>query len=331
MAKHNYWSDDEIRWLLENYSTTSWEYILSQLSRSKQDIISKAHELGVKRAKVAGAMFSDQEDELIKKYLPTMTCSEFQKKYLSHRTTGSINCRARRLHVVSRLKWTEDEDNFLKENYIYYSTVKLSEILEGRSREAIYNRLKKLGLTEAPAFAYSEADIQFIKENYLNLSDKEIGEKLHRAGQSIKEFRRKLNLRRPQRTIDYSINEFLHGQNKQWRVESIENCGRRCVITGKDFDDVHHLYSKNNIVKDVLDKLNIDRDKTINDLSQGELDNLISLFKIEQAKYPLGVCLSHDIHMDFHNRYGYGSNTPEQFYEYVKSVAPDRLNIIMSL
>ena len=72
---------------------------------------------------------------------------------------------------------------------------------------------------------------------------------------------------------------------------------------------------------------NMDFSKMTND----EKTEIASYFRDVQAKYPLGLCLTKQYHKKFHDEYGYGDNTPQQFYEFVKNVAPDRLDYIMSL
>ena len=51
----------------------------------------------------------------------------------------------------------------------------------------------------------------------------------------------------------------------------------------------------------------------------------LNTFRKIQNKYPLGVCLTKDIYKEFHNIYGYGNNTKEQWdkfcLEYNKNVA----------
>ena len=110
----------------------------------------------------------------------------------------------------------------------------------------------------------------------------------------------------------------------------MERYNYKCALTGEAFDDIHHLYAKNLIIQATLDKLELPNTFDINACSTEEQQAFLNAFWVEQAKYPDGVCLSHKMHMLFHNKYGYGDNTPEQFYEFVKQVAPDKLDKILA-
>lgn len=179
-------------------------------------------------------------------------------------------------------------------------------------------------------FAYTEDDLKYIKDNYKTMSDEEIGNKLHRGAASIKEYRRKNKLFKPHpEGVIYGFDQYIHVNNKEWKRESAKNCGYKCIITDGSFDDIHHLYAKNLIVKELMkEHPDIDWEANFNDLEEREKKYIVDLFYKKQNEYPLGVCLRHDIHKDFHDRYGYGNNTPEQFIEFVKSIAPDRVDII---
>lgn len=93
----------------------------------------------------------------------------------------------------------------------------------------------------------------------------------------------------------------------------------KCVLTGNRFDDIHHIYGLNLILNEVLDILDIDVKSTMNDYTEDELSSILNMFRIKQAEYPLGVCLCKEVHMLFHNKYGYGNNTEEQWEEFVKN------------
>lgn len=58
---------------------------------------------------------------------------------------------------------------------------------------------------------------------------------------------------------------------------------------------------------------------TMDDYSDEELKDILITFREKQSKYPLGVCLSKEIHMLFHHNYGYGYNTPEQWEDFVSN------------
>lgn len=113
-------------------------------------------------------------------------------------------------------------------------------------------------------------------------------------------------------TIDY-----LRKNINDWKLESMKNCDYKCVITGEPFDVIHHVYSFNKIVDEVMNELNIDYKKNIGDYTDDELNKIKNKCLELHFKYPLGVCLTESIHREYHSTYGF-DNTPEQFEEFMK-------------
>lgn len=339
MARPDTFTKEEIEWLKYNYADKSWDEILEHVNHTKTQIVSRAHKLGIRRVRES-CSYTPEEDTAIKEFYESLgyaelndRIEEFVKTYFPHRTVNAIRLRAHRLGCTVRKKWTKEEDEYLRYNYLTMTVNELTSHFDNHSRESVYNRMRMLGLIDAPTFAYSEADREFIKNNYLVLSDEEIGEVLHRRAQSIKECRRKLGLQKPKpEGVIYGFGLYSHRHNNEWKAASAKNCNYKCVITGKPFDDIHHLQSRNLIIQDVI-KNNPDIPSDINfNTSDKEIcDMVYNLYLEEQSKYPLGVCLTHELHKQFHDTYGYGNNTPEQFYEFVKNVAPDKLDEVINL
>jgi len=109
---------------------------------------------------------------------------------------------------------------------------------------------------------------------------------------------------------------------KQWKLESMEFCNYKCIITNKRFDDIHHLYSFTAMLKESLLLNKLDIYENISYYSQEQLDRVTDTLNTLHKKYGYGACLTREIHKDFHDKYGYKDNTPEQFYEYVKIYHP---------
>lgn len=333
MAKtYKNWSQDEIDWFINNYPYSDLYYMSEYLEMSIDSIRHLASKLGLKRKK--NGTFTAEEDELIARYWPDMPEDEFVEKYMPHRTVRGIQVRASKLGVVRRNKWTDLEDEFLVQNYTKYTIQELSDMIKTHSRESVYNRLKKLGLTSAGTFKYSANDIEYIRSNYLSMTDGEIGVLLNRSEIGIKIMREKLGLYRLDPTSDnkyISILKFIQANNTLWKKESMERCGFKCVISGDVFDDIHHVYAKNMILSDIIEQYNLEEDFDINTCDESLRQELLRGFLNEQAKHPLGLCLSKDLHKLFHIKYGFGNNTPEQFIEFVNDVAPDKVDYIREL
>ncbi len=87
----------------------------------------------------------------------------------------------------------------------------------------------------------------------------------------------------------------------------------------KKFDSIHHVYSFDNIVKDTLYETKLPLYENISSYTALELKQLIDKCLEIHYRYPLGVCLTEEIHKNFHELNGYGNNTIEQFEEFLNS------------
>jgi len=111
------------------------------------------------------------------------------------------------------------------------------------------------------------------------------------------------------------LNIYLRENIVEWKKDSMSSCEYKCVITGEKFDDIHHVYSYNKILKEIINECNLPIYTEISEYTKEELD-LLKLKNIEiHNRYPLGVCLCSKIHKLYHNIYG-DDNTPEQFEEF---------------
>jgi hypothetical protein len=111
---------------------------------------------------------------------------------------------------------------------------------------------------------------------------------------------------------------YLRNHIRHWKDESMAACGYRCVITSKYFNVIHHLYSFNSILKEVVEKFDILIRASVEEYEQEELDFIREKFLKAHSSYGYGVCLTEELHKEFHRRYGIKGFTPENFYEFYK-------------
>ena len=115
------------------------------------------------------------------------------------------------------------------------------------------------------------------------------------------------------------IVNFIRRNNSDWKKNSMVDCGYKCVLSGERFDEIHHLYGFNLILEETFETMQINIKSDINDYTHDEMMDILKCFREIQSKYPLGVCLTKEIHNLFHSQYGYGNNTIEQWNEFVNN------------
>ena len=114
------------------------------------------------------------------------------------------------------------------------------------------------------------------------------------------------------------IQNHLRRKALQWRKDSMKHCNFKCVITGKRFDDIHHIHGFDLILEETLLIENLPIHDKINQYTKQEMLRIEKTCLDLHYKYGLGACLTTDEHVLFHSIYGQGGNTPEQWAEFLE-------------
>ena len=148
LANNHYWTDEEIK-ILQKYYRLGIDEVKKHLSPNlkRHQIMDKAISLGL-HVEVSLAGFTPEDDELIKKYYPTMGYS--MAYMIPGKTKRQVASRARdalglRSNTQLSKYWTETEDKILRENY-KNGYVEVMKLLPNRSKDSIMNRAKVLKL-----------------------------------------------------------------------------------------------------------------------------------------------------------------------------------------
>lgn len=315
-------SFEDIEFLKVHYPKGDWTAIEKRFpDLTKTSIHTKMSKLGIS----LDNYFWDKKDEelLIKCYSElygniTDLIKLFEYKY----TYAAIISKARKLGLKTRNFWSSNEIEILKENYSTHTVDDMKILLPNRSRDSIIGQAKKLGLTNKSKLdvCFSAKEKMYIANNFNNMSDKEIGKKLHRSSSAINCYRFRNRLMKTYEKSSYlDLSEYIRRNNIEWKKNSMKKCSYRCVLFGKRFDDIHHIYGFNLILNEALEVLNLDVKDNINKYSKLELKKILLTFREIQSHHPLGVCLTKEIHMKFHEIYGYGNNMEEQWNHFVEN------------
>lgn len=311
------WSLEDISFLEENYASADWDVILSKLSKwKKSEIISKASRLNLKRESF---FWNECDIETLKEcYEQKCSVQDIERKLNYKFTQCAILTKAHVLGLRQKEPWTIEEDARLQKIYSIYDMNQICNEFPNRSYDAIIQRAVVLGLSYKTT--WTDDELQFLIGNHRIMSDDEIACYLGRTKDSVRGKRFAEKLYHPVEPGIYNyLSEYIRKRNKDWKQKSSEQCNYKCAVTGKRFQEIHHLYGMNKILQETLHDLNYPENISIKELSDDDLNIILNHFYEVQDTYPLGICLSRDIHKEFHDCYGYGDNTPEQFEEFLKT------------
>ena len=110
------------------------------------------------------------------------------------------------------------------------------------------------------------------------------------------------------------LHNYLRRNIEQWKLDSFRKYDFKCDITENPSNNIiHHLVGFGLILRETVEELGYPIYDTINKYTEEELEIITKTCLDKHYSYGLGVCLCEEIHKEFHNIYGYGNNTTEQY------------------
>lgn len=316
------YTDVEDSILIENSYLTVSEIQKLLPSRTVESIIQRYNYLGMEWNKT-WEFWTD--DELL--ILETYDKLEELKRHLPQKTENSIIIKANKIGKYLR-NWTDNELTILKNNYGQLQVSEFIHLLPNRNEQSVYSKANELGLKGLMG-KYEIKDDQIIElfdngmypsqiSRELGITHNTVAFRLRRNGINFEPYVLSGDKNYNWKGGISQLSTYLRDKIRQWKNDSMINSNFKCVISGKRFDQIHHLIGFDSILRETLELTDLPLYSKVNEYTEEELNVLKETCIELHQRYPLGVCLTKENHSDFHNAYGYGNNTPEQFYEFYK-------------
>ena len=296
-----------------------FERIISEVEKTEHHFCSK-------ECKQNWQKWSVEDNDILISTYNKIPLDDIQKLLSKQYNTKAIKSQAGRLGLYNSEKWwTPEEEDIVLTYYTEFPSEEVLELLPGRTKTGLIGKARQLGLKSYRYISsrYTEDELEFIKNNYLELTDEEIGFLLDRTAYSITQRIYLLGLHRPKEIHNYgTINNYVRAKLFDWKVRVREENDHTCSVTNERCRGeiiVHHCRSFNLLMIQALEDLNFTVKATIDDYTQEELDELVDYFLFLQEYYGEYCCVKKDIHVLFHRLYGFGDNTIEQWDEFVEN------------
>lgn len=269
--------------------------------------------------------WSEEDTEILRTYYYLVPMDELIKMLNNKFTKEQIIGKAQNTKGITKSRlWSEKDIELLKKHYPSSSYDELCKMFPNRTLCSITHKARQYGLIRNYTLErlYSDEDNEYIKENYLKIKTEEIAKHLNRTPDSIVDHARDLGLSRPRakRTHGYHyINKRMRSLMMTWRYNYLKKANNTCELTGKQGNVVlHHIKSFNLILDEAFLLSGIEVKNKPNDYTDDEIHDLFEVFYDVHEKYSEYICIDETIHKEFHNEYGYGDNTREQWDEFLR-------------
>lgn len=254
--------------------------------------------------------WTDEENNILFKYYKDFTGEELHNLFLPNRTIRSIECHAGTLGLQGKNYDAKVRANLSR-------SLKNSEKLKGRtlsdeSRKKISDTKKEYFKTHDGWWKGKKRS----KEQCKQISERQKGKWAgNKNPRHLNPLNGELNGRWKGGILPTYIE--LRSDTKEWFNDSMKFCEYKCVITGKNFDNVHHTTPFRDIVDEVFEITKVEVKQKVCDYTDIEFSQLRETLKELHNLYGYGACINKEVHKLFHDNYGYTNFSPFDFLDFL--------------
>lgn len=244
MIKIRNYTDDEIKYIIDNYSNYTNQEIADYIGKSTNSISYVAQKLGL--LKQPHKLWNEEEDRYLKNnYLKYS--SEDMAETLG-RTVPSINARCAELNLIKHEAWSNEEIEFLIKHYMDMEHSEIG-IKLGKSEGAIRSKCFDLNLYKKE-LPWTNDELTFLKENYMQMSKNEISEILNRSPSAIGLKASRMGLKKYPYYCNYHYFDIIDTEEKAYwlgfiladgNVYKSEKTNSGCINIELQYGDINHL------------------------------------------------------------------------------------------
>ena len=302
--------------------TCECEICGKKFERIESEVIKNKRHYCSNYCRYEGIRWSVNDIDILRKNYRKIKIQEIQKMLSKHYSIKAIKSRAQDYGFSKSRLWSHEEEKILLENYANIPLNEIMKLLPNRTLSSILGKARKLNLLAYFYLnnVYDVNEIQFLKDNYLIMSDYELAEKLNRTESGISQKLHHLSLYRPieiKKDGYKDLSNFMRSRLILWKEEVRKNNNYTCCLSGKRSNIVvHHCRSFNLLFDETLEILDFPEYDIFNQYTDEQLLLFVKTFLNLQEFYHAYVCITEEIHKLFHKEYGYGDNTEEQWNDF---------------
>lgn len=305
----------------ENKIECKCEFCGKSFFRIASEVNKNEHHYCSKKCHYNAIGWKDDEIEILRDNFGILSYKEMTNLFTPSKTIDEIKRKAIDLGLTHNREWSDEEIKILKENYSNVSCDDIRKLLPSRTASSIRGQARKYNLMSYyySSRKYTEDEETYLKENYLYCTNKELAEHLNREESAIAQHLWVQGLYRPIDKRGYdTIAEHIRAKLIPWKIKFRSDNNYTCALTGSHSNIiVHHIRGLNLILEEAINKINFPIYEDIKEYSEDQLNELFNIYFELQEQYHSYICITEDIHKQFHNIYGYGDNTEEQWNEFV--------------
>lgn len=252
MIKIRNYTDEELQYIKDNYSSLTLKEIAKTLKKSEDSISYAITKLGLK--KQIHIKWTDEENQFLKDNYLIMTNAELAKEL--NRSFISVSAQLDRLKLTKAKFWTKEEEKYLIDNYINMTHQEMGKVLN-RTDGAIRSKCFELNLYKKDV-PWTDEELNYIKNNYREKTFKEMSQYLNRTDNAIRLQCSRMGLKKTPYVCDYHYFENINSEEKAYWlgflladgwINKNENTNAGTVGIELQYGDIEHLKKFNKSIK----------------------------------------------------------------------------------